>query len=839
MLERLAIDASKSLYYEKLYKKVVSCFCLNNIYKSGIELTKKELRDILRFADIFSNSKDEAMRNKAYRIVSLLYDKYKDNSIYRMYSNAVLKKINNFPALNKIEGFELPFERQAEYLFHKVKFKSPIGETYFLPNQYEIYNYMKDNYSLTFSGPTSMGKSFIIKQFIISRVNNNIDANFCIIVPTRALIKQYVVDFNKELNNYSKMSKYKVLTNANILEYLKIDESNYIFVLTQERLNVLLYSRHNINIDYLFIDEAHKVFAEDTRALTLYSSIDACLMRNNDIKVFFSSPLVQNPEIFKEVYKKTDLVNYKSNESPVTQNLFFIDLNNKRIEFIEDGESIWLTEWKNYYKSREDLFYKLGEGKGNIIYLSSKDKVIEYSIVFIKYLKKKEIELLNENEKKNVEEVCTIIEKNIHKDYNLISCLKCGVAYHNGRMPTIIKESIEELYKKGIIKYMFCTSTLLEGVNLPAKNIFIMANYKGNSKMKAIDFWNLAGRSGRLGFEYYGNVYCVNDYTLKRAWNDKTVFKEKYNIKLKDTLGEKIKKEKTNIKEIISSIEPFEESGKKNKYNSYLSNIIQIESMSNDGTLIVEKVEKIDKEIIELCPERDEYINYDIINSSKSIDYKIQSSIMKDEEVIGMSNTINYTNCKEMLKFMYKKYRWDIKEENLKNEKSLDYFARLMALWINGKPLNEIISQSIIYNRDRNKSIMDNKRKLVTFNCKDKEHINYLINNIIDDIEGILRFDLEKYFNHYYSVLLDKLDEDIVGPNWALFLEFGTRDVKNIILQNAGFSRYVSNFLIKNYFKYIIFEENILIGIKRDILKIIKEDIVVYNEIINSSYLLD
>ena len=43
---------------------------------------------------------------------------------------------------------------------------------------------------------------------------------------------------------------------------------------------------------------------------------------------------------------------------------------------------------------------------------------------------------------------------------------------------------------------MFCTSTLLEGVNLPAKNIFIFSNAIGNSKFSDVDFWNLAGRAG-------------------------------------------------------------------------------------------------------------------------------------------------------------------------------------------------------------------------------------------------------------------------------------------------------------------------------------------------------
>lgn len=53
--------------------------------------------------------------------------------------------------------------------------------------------------------------------------------------------------------------------------------------------------------------------------------------------------------------------------------------------------------------------------------------------------------------------------------------LEKGIAYHFGGIPEEIKIKVEELYKLGFIKIIFCTSTLLEGVNLPAKNIFILS----------------------------------------------------------------------------------------------------------------------------------------------------------------------------------------------------------------------------------------------------------------------------------------------------------------------------------------------------------------------------
>ena len=63
------------------------------------------------------------------------------------------------------------------------------------------------------------------------------------------------------------------------------------------------------------------------------------------------------------------------------------------------------------------------------------------------------------------------------------------MAYHFGNMPQVIRNLIESLYKDGKIKYIFCTSTLLEGINMPTQNLFILDNKKHKSVLKPIDFW--------------------------------------------------------------------------------------------------------------------------------------------------------------------------------------------------------------------------------------------------------------------------------------------------------------------------------------------------------------
>ena len=394
MIEKLAREALERKYFWDLYKKI-NINSINKVLKLDVkELKNKELTDILRFADIFSNSKDEELKNLSYRILSKLNDDYNDNLIYNTYANAILKKLNNFPALKNIKSVNLPINRELQYLADKHTLKIPYYDSmYFLPNQFVVFNNLKEEKSITFSGPTSMGKSFLIKHFIIDMIKKNKEYNICVVVPTRALIKQYVTDLNKEINKLQ-LKNYKVVTNANILDFIDVNRNKFIFVLTQERLNVLLYNKNRINLNYLIVDEAYKTYDESVRGLTLYSTINTCLMKFKDLKIVFASPLINNPDIFKNTFKES-MKSFNFRETPVTQNLFYIDLKEQIVEKIQDMENEDIIRIENYTSDKNELYYKLGVDSSNIIYLSGQAKAIEYSNEFLEYISINNIEANN------------------------------------------------------------------------------------------------------------------------------------------------------------------------------------------------------------------------------------------------------------------------------------------------------------------------------------------------------------------------------------------------------------------------------------------------------------
>jgi superfamily II DNA/RNA helicase len=88
-----------------------------------------------------------------------------------------------------------------------------------------------------------------------------------------------------------------------------------------------------------------------------------------------------------------------------------------------------------------------------------------------------------------------------------------GIVTHHGNLPQGIKLSVEYALQKSLIKYVICTSTLAQGVNLPIRYLIITSVYQGGKRLKIRDFHNLIGRAGRAGKYTEGSI-IFSDNTL-------------------------------------------------------------------------------------------------------------------------------------------------------------------------------------------------------------------------------------------------------------------------------------------------------------------------------------
>jgi hypothetical protein len=101
--------------------------------------------------------------------------------------------------------------------------------------------------------------------------------------------------------------------------------------------------------------------------------------------------------------------------------------------------------------------------------------------------------------------------------WSLANELSYGVAIHDGSLPKHLGASIIRYFNDGLIRCIFCTSTIIEGVNTSAKNVVIFDDKKGNKAIDFFDYSNIKGRAGRLMEHYLGNVYCFNPIPLQNT----------------------------------------------------------------------------------------------------------------------------------------------------------------------------------------------------------------------------------------------------------------------------------------------------------------------------------
>jgi len=123
-----------------------------------------------------------------------------------------------------------------------------------------------------------------------------------------------------------------------------------------------------------------------------------------------------------------------------------------------------------------------------------------------------------------------LIRKCVHRQYQLAPLVEKGVAFHYGNMPSLVRLEVERLFREGKLRFLVCTSTLIEGVNLSCRTIVVRSPKKGRgTPMEPHDFWNLAGRAGRWGNEFQGNIICISP-SDKNSWPTGVPGRSKYPI---------------------------------------------------------------------------------------------------------------------------------------------------------------------------------------------------------------------------------------------------------------------------------------------------------------------
>ena len=340
--------------------------------------------------------------------------------------------------------------------------------------------------------------------------------------------------------------------------------------------------------------------------------------------------------------------------------------------------------------------------------------------------------------------------------------LKSGIGIHHSGLLPILKEIIEILYSKNLLKILFATTSFSIGLNMPTKTVVFTEIYKFNEDRKEIltssEYLQMCGRAGRRGIDEVGEVYIllmdpvyknenndINEMLTKIGTNVESKFRLSYktiitffsrNIKkieefFKESFLESLNAQ--NIPKIMGEIHSLKSSSEQ-----FLNNINC--SKQNDVELIKENFDLYCKlEYYNNIIFNDDYFK-ETLNSKGRIIKVFDFEELCEKKVIIVCYYDDYNN--EIWTFDIKKINViEYENENKKNKnlelkkegkykkyvfKYKEYFK---------KNIIEIYDDKIIEDNKKLQCNKDNNGYLY-FNIKD---FNYIYNNLKNLIETELK----------------------------------------------------------------------------------------------------
>lgn len=647
---------------------------------------------------------------------------------------------------------------------------------------------------LSASAPTASGKTFLVLKWLVDSIATEKIRRVIYLAPTRALVSEIEASLGEVATQFGLNIEISSLPSAQKYAAAEKSGKKCVFVFTQERLHLLANLLHDrVDIDLVIVDEAHKI-GDPQRGVILQDAIERLLRSNPNMRVTFVSPATQNPEVLLEdAPVNTPTIPIDSDVATVLQNIVVAQqVPAKPLkwelkfryneEFLTLGTLTLPNKPGTLVKKLAFIAAAIGERGGTLVYANGAAEAENVANLISQLLPKME------QVDQELIDLADLARKCVHKNYQLASLVETGVAFHYGNMPSLIRLEVERLFKSGKLRFLVCTSTLIEGVNLSCRNIVIRGPRKGKkTPMEPQDFWNLAGRAGRWGNEFQGNIVCIDAFDEK-AWPYGVPQRTRYPIRREtdaalsriDELAEYIERRPSGVDLDDAQIRAFEQ------VSAYL-----ITTFIRDGSLVGAPWAKRQPK------ENLKRLEHALTKATEGLDIKAE---------IGARNPgVSLVGLQRLLDFFrtYKGPPEDLLPAPSESFDAYDRFSKMMerindnvspvfepetliplhALtvlqWLKGFSLPTIIRKRIEYKRNHGRNVVTAQ----------------VIRETLEMIDRTARFLAPRYFSAYVDVLNQHLKaigrQDLIDSDLdiGVALEFGVSSVTLHSLMELGMSR--------------------------------------------------
>ncbi len=760
--------------------------------------------------DYYSRNSDDKSKQLVIVLSSILYTYKKEHwEGLNQFLIIVLSRIGFAPSAVMVdEGYDQnsntfsplnSFINQLSTAVNHLKNEVSIRDKIYLLTDFqkEIWNKCSESKFIGISAPTSAGKSFVILLKCIDKIISA-GGNIVYIVPTLSLINQVVYDFHRKLKEFQ-LEKYEILTNYN-----QNRNKNIVYVLTPERA-ISAYNEQNNpfgNVNSFIVDEIQNIERienkDDERSKILFDSLVELSFSNNPDLIIFSGPRVSGlKNMGFDIFQQSSSQEISTFSSPVTNFTYSISKKGKKYFFNQYSQ---VNENHSAIEIRNTDYLKIGGKRYDDKYLSYLNTFLTLlvpnskNIIFSPtsgtarkiaiYLAKNS---KNTTDNNKMRDLIKYVSDTVHPNYDLCETLDKKIAYHHGKVPFHIRNVLEYGIKEKMVDNVVCTTTLMQGVNLPAQNVIMRNGYLSTKKIQGImpeltnyEISNLRGRAGRLLKDFIGRTYVLDENAFEEeSERQQNLFNDE-NKDLKSGYGKIFNENKSEITDAVfnnkSNEEQTDEVGNDSKF---LITYIRFNLLKH-GLDCLERLNSvgIDFDIDDLTSIRNELIEelvvpVEICLKNRYVDPLIIDNIFKNIDSYEIPTSINNPNLASDLYILVSKIMRNYPNYYSKyfNRELPDYFFYTVVDWVKEKPLREILSAE--YFNDSNN-----------------------IDKKIIEIQKDICFDLSTMLKPFYSI--KNLDSNIISC-----IEMGAYKPLTLQLISLNIPREVSIILKNSIFQEI------------------------------------
>jgi replicative superfamily II helicase len=484
---------------------------------------------------------------------------------------------------------------------------------------------------------------------------------------------------------------------------------------------------------------------DDERSDILNNAFYKLLQQNPTPQFYLLGPNIDGiSEGFAEKY---NAYFYRTNYSLIENKTEDIYTTNK--EIFDKTSHHAKKGYKEAIKFKEEKLFELLlklKDEQSIIYCSSPNRVRELAKKFCIFLEEKNIE------KSESLPLVEWIQEHINSNWNLINFLDYEIGINDGALQKHINSSMIDYFNDKKLKYIFCTSTIIEGVNTSAKNVIFFDPTKG--KQILIDFFdysNIKGRSGRMMIHYIGKIFIFNPPPKKQ---------EEMIVDIPFYQQDPIKDEVLNglndsdIKNSVKNSEQYKE----------LQKIPQEERelFQKNGVLI-----KGQKQIL------------DIISDLEKI-YPVSTKFGTDNRTIYELlhwSFPDYIQLKFILSLCWNNL---MKKGETKKVKSFDQLVFLTSEYGKEKNIFSLVSKNLEYTRKQKENDVKSEKELLNQSIEEifnvmRHWFQYKIPKWLSVMNELQKYVCEKNgvtpgnYSHYAS----QIENDFIRDNLTILSEYG------------------------------------------------------------------